>query len=120
MKMLRHLPDDPGEPIQRLTTYRKGSDEYIVLESAAGRFIFLNEGEEGDSIVDSVRDVFQQEEVQDGSQSQETGSGDRQDQGVTAPEGILVPDMPSISSDQHRVVHRSVPGEISTPPGRSS
>lgn len=120
MKMLRHLPDDPGEMVQRLTTYRKGSDEYTVLETAGGRFIFLNEGGEGSNVVDPVRDVLQQEEVQDGGQSQEAGSVDRQDQGVTVPAGISVPDMPSFSPDQHTVVHHSVPGEISTPPGWSS
>lgn len=104
--MLRQLPDDPGEQVQRLTTYRKGSDEYIVLESAGGRFIFLDEGGQGNSIVDPIRDVFQQEEVQDGGQGQETGSGDRQDQGVTAPEGVPMPYMSDISPDEHAVIHR--------------
>lgn len=118
--MLRRLPDDPGEQVQRLTTYRKGSDEYIVLESAGGRFIFLDEGGEGDSIVDPIRDVFQQEEVQDSSQSQASRAFYSQRQGNANAAGIPVPDMPSISSDQHTVIHHSVPGEISTPPGWSS
>lgn len=108
MKMLRHLPDNLGEPTQKVITYQKGDDEYIVIESAGGRFIFLDEGGAGSSIVDRVRDVQQQTDVQDSQQGQEGGSGYSQGQGRQTPEGLLVSEVQTISSDQHTVIHHSV------------
>lgn len=109
MKMLRRLPDDPGEVTQRLTTYRKGDDEYIVLESAGGRFIFFDEGGADNSLVAGVHDVLQQEDLQDSIQSQASCAFYSQRQGNENAAGILMPDMQTVSSDEHTVIHHAVP-----------